>query len=250
MSLVALVLAACGDDTSGGDPSGSGGAPTGAGPGTGVTGTGVSSTGTSAGGAGGSGSSTGAAGGGGEGPPPLPACYPTCTTVADCVSASPLTDDDNYACTDGKCEYLGCQDTGECTAAFMNPNYACETLAGSSLPTCNATCTVVADCVSASPLTDDDNYACTNGRCEYLGCQSTSECTTAFMDPNYVCETAPGSSLAGCYPTCTVVADCVAASPLTDDDNYACTNSRCEYLGCQSTSECTTAFMNPDYVCE
>ena len=126
MSLVALVLAACGDDTSGGAPSGGGGAPTGASSGPGVTGTGVSSTGTDTGGAGGSGSSTGTAGGGGQAPAPLPACYATCTVVADCVSASPLTDADNYACTNNRCEYLGCQGTSECTDAFMNPDYVCE----------------------------------------------------------------------------------------------------------------------------
>jgi hypothetical protein len=249
MSLVALALAACGDDTSAGDPTGGGGAPTGAGPGTGVSSTGTG-TGTSSGGAGGSGTSTGTAGGGGEGPDPLPTCYQTCNSPADCVSASVLFDEDNYACNDNRCEYLGCQDTSECTAAFMSPNYACETTAGSSLATCVETCTSVADCVVPSPLYDDDNYACNNSRCEYLGCQDTSECTAALMNPDYVCETAAGTWLAACYLTCAAAGDCAITSVLYDEDNYACTNDRCEYLGCQNTGECTSVLMDPDYVCE
>jgi len=175
----------------------------------------------------------------------FPTCYPTCTTAADCVQGtSTLFDVDNYACDDGTCRWLGCNSTGECTSAFMNPNYACALLAPLTFSNCWPTCSSVSDCVlGTSTLYDTDNYECTGGKCRFTGCNNTGECTNAFMNPNYTCYNG------GCWPTCSVVSDCVLTGSLYGADNYECNGGRCEWQGCNSTSECTDTFMSPDYVC-
>jgi hypothetical protein len=42
----------------------------------------------------------------------------------------------------------------------------------------------------------------------------------------------------------------IAGSALYDSDNYECAANRCKWLGCNSTAECTSSLMDPDYVCE
>jgi hypothetical protein len=56
---------------------------------------------------------------------PLPTCYPTCSSAADCASASDLFGADNYTCDGGKCRWTGCNSTAECTSTFMNAGYVC-----------------------------------------------------------------------------------------------------------------------------
>jgi hypothetical protein len=87
------------------------------------------STSTSAGGdaTGGGGSGAGGAStGGGGSAPAVPGCVEACTAVADCTSPSPIFDDDNYACSNNRCEYKGCNSSQECIDAFQSPNWVCE----------------------------------------------------------------------------------------------------------------------------
>jgi hypothetical protein len=244
-----LLLAACSSSersTSSDDDDGGGGAQTGTGSG-GNGGVGGSST--SSGGGAGSGGAGGAAA-------TLPSCYPTCATAADCVvpNGGPLHDIDNYECNGGRCEWLGCNTTNECTTTFMDPDYICSAPPGSTLDYCYPSCATAADCVlpNGGTLYDIDNYACNSGRCDWLGCNSTSECTAAFMNPDYVCGTMPGTTFDSCYPSCATAADCVVPNggPLYDADNYECNSGLCQWIGCNSTAECTDTFMNPDYVCD
>lgn len=118
-----------------------------------------------------------------------------------------------------------------------------------ALPTCVLTCGAATDCATASVLTDADNWACTALRCKYLGCQSATECQQAFFNTAYVCEPSP-SGLPVCTLSCTTSADCASGGELTDADNWSCTASRCEYLGCNSTAECQQALFNAAYTCE
>ena len=37
---------------------------------------------------------------------------------------------------------------------------------------------------------------------------------------------------------------------LGDVSHFACRANRCEWLGCKSTTECTTALASSKYVCE
>jgi hypothetical protein len=107
--------------------------------------------------------------------------------VNDCVSASQLTDADNWSCDASRCEYQGCQSDSECQQTYLNANYVCEPGAG-GLPTCTLSCSTANDCVSASVLTDADNWSCDASRCEYQGCQSDLECQQGLLNANYVCE--------------------------------------------------------------
>ena len=52
-------------------------------------------------------------------------CVLGCTTRSDCRTASPVADEDNYECREGACIYTGCNDDGECRAAFMSSTYVC-----------------------------------------------------------------------------------------------------------------------------
>jgi hypothetical protein len=178
-------------------------------------------------------------------------CVETCQSPADCVPAqtSALTDADNYACNAGRCQYKGCNSTAECQAVYMSNAYVCGTVSGNPLPACYESCNGPADCVIAgSTLYDTDNWACDGGKCRWTGCNSTAECQGAFMSQGYVCA-ASGAGFDTCWPTCSAPADCATASPVFDADNYECTGGRCQWTGCNSTSECAAA-NGGDWVCE
>lgn len=211
------------------------------------------------GGGGGGGDDTGDGGNGdvdagGTGGPdagvPLDVCVLGCDVAADCATGNPGTiiDENNYACDAGTCRWLGCLSTTECTTTYADPGYTCEAAFGSDLPTCWPTCTTASDCATGSVLTDADNYVCDGGKCRWTGCNSTTECTSAFGSPDYRCEARGGADIASCWPTCGTVADCAQASPAYDADNYACTDGVCEYTGCNSTAECMA--IGADYVCD
>jgi hypothetical protein len=51
-------------------------------------------------------------------------CIHTCTTPADCATASAPYDADNYACTDNLCIWQGCNTTAEC--ATVDPDWVCD----------------------------------------------------------------------------------------------------------------------------
>lgn len=113
-------------------------------------------------------------------------CWPACSTPADCANPdSAILGEDNYDCTGGRCAWTGCNSTAECIEAYGTPDWRCEARGGSTVASCWPTCTSPADCASAHPAFDVDNYACNDGVCEYTGCNSTKECTA--IDVDYVC---------------------------------------------------------------
>jgi len=119
----------------------------------------------------------------------IPTCYETCNAPADCATAGvALYSASHYACNGNQCDYLGCQSSSECTAAFQKSNYACGSVQGSPVPTCYETCNAPADCATAGvTLYSASHWACNADQCDYLGCQSSSECTAAFQKSNYAC---------------------------------------------------------------
>jgi hypothetical protein len=121
---------------------------------------------------------------------PVPTCVPACQTAADCaVPGSSLSDAAHFACTAGVCEWQGCKSTSECTAALSSSHYACDKPAAAPVKTCVPTCQTAADCaIPGSTMDDASHFACTAGRCAWLGCKSTSECTAALNTARAVCE--------------------------------------------------------------
>ena len=113
---------------------------------------------------------------------------------------------------------------------------------------CDSTCTVGAeyDCLAIS------------------GCIGTQHCIDGHSLDDCVC--APGEdggtgqhdgaagdgphdggggdsavpTVKGCYPQCSVPADCATSVAYMDADNYACTSNYCHYLGCNTDAECQT----------
>jgi hypothetical protein len=123
-----------------------------------------------------------------------PSCTPSCRTPADCVPPNAagvaLEDASHFACTNGACVWLGCRSTAECAAATHATKVACDQPAGAPAPTCVPTCTSAADCAMQGTgiLGDASHYTCVAGRCQWLGCKSTMECTVALASSKYVCE--------------------------------------------------------------
>jgi hypothetical protein len=121
---------------------------------------------------------------------PTKSCQTVCSKAADCATpGSFILDVDNWACTGGVCDYKGCNSTQECTDAYQKPGHVCALIPGYSIKGCLTTCTKAADCATPGSITSDlDNWACTGGKCDYTGCNSTQECIDAFQKPNYVCD--------------------------------------------------------------
>lgn len=189
------------------------------------------------------------------GPPSLPACNRTCAFASDCGNGSPATDTNNYACTRGACEYLGCRNDEECVATFgvAGGDWRCVTPTGSSIPSCSEACTAPNDCASPSPAVDADNYVCESGTCRYLGCVNDAECQATFgpAGGEWRCRaTIPGAPPT-CSEVCSAPSDCASPSPAVDDDNYACESGICRYLGCRTDSECQATFGTGggDWIC-
>ncbi|NUP09078.1 MAG: hypothetical protein HOW73_23755 [Polyangiaceae bacterium] len=237
-----VLLLACGDSEADGP---SGGSNDGGNDGPGGSNDGGSNTGASNAG----GSDAGGSGTGGS-QPFLPTCRLQCSTPSDCFSPSPLFDQDNWSCEESRCVYLGCQNATECEDAFQAPGYDCVAPSGSSVPTCIRTCGQAADCASPSPVADADNWTCEDSVCVYLGCNSSTECQDTFQSPNYECTTLSGATVPSCNLTCSAPPDCASPTPNADADNWACEDSSCVYLGCNSTAECQDSLMNANYVCE
>jgi hypothetical protein len=182
-------------------------------------------------------------------------CHPTCSTAADCaVPGSPLESASHFACTGGTCVWQGCQSDSECNASapMGAPHLVCRTGPGAPMPSCVPSCTTAADCAeSGSALTAASHWACTSGVCEWQGCQSTSECASALHVSNVVCEKPAGAPAKTCEPTCNTAADCAqSGQPLEDASHFACKAHRCQWLGCASTSDCTSGFHSSHFVCE
>jgi hypothetical protein len=188
-----------------------------------------------------------------SGVPSVPSCRETCTTPADCATPNvALYDASHYACDAGRCRWLGCQSNGECTSVYQKQNYACGAVQGLTVPSCYETCNAPSDCATPSVvLFDASHYACNANRCEWLGCKSNAECTSVYQKQNYACGAVAGIAVPSCYETCSAPSDCATPSvPIYSASHYACTQNRCEWLGCASSSECTSTFQKQNYVCE
>jgi hypothetical protein len=177
---------------------------------------------------------------------PIPACNRTCTLAAECAGGTLTTDTNNYACTRGLCEYLGCVNDEECFATFAptGGDWRCVTPTGGGIPTCSEVCGSAADCASPSPAVDADNYACERGTCRYLGCRNDDECTATFGAAGgaWRCSVLFAGGLPTCTEVCRTAADCASAAPSVDADNYVCESGTCRYLGCLNDAECRDTF--------
>jgi len=127
----------------------------------------------------------------------LATCVHTCTAPKDCVTApGGAYGEANWSCESGACHYLGCKTDDECKTTFSAPNYVCralvfpgfEGLIPSGAKNCVKSCTTEADCDSASPAYDKDNFVCDSGACRYIGCKNDKECQDSLSKPNYVCK--------------------------------------------------------------
>jgi hypothetical protein len=121
---------------------------------------------------------------------PVPTCVPGCSAASDCAEAGDaLTDASHFTCQAGACVWQGCASTAECASSLHVQKVVCETLPGAPAPTCEPTCATAADCAtSGAPLEDASHFACKSGRCEWLGCKSTADCTGALHSAHFVCE--------------------------------------------------------------
>ena len=184
---------------------------------------------------------------------PRKTCRPTCNTAADCATPNrPLQDASHFACTNHRCEWLGCQSPAECTSALMTSKVTCAAAPGDDVSTCVPTCQTAADCgAQGNPLGDAGHFACNAGKCQWLGCKSTAECSSALHTNRVACEKLQGATLPTCVPTCTKAADCaIPGSKLNDADHFTCKAGRCEWLGCRSTAECTADLHASNVICE
>ena len=170
-------------------------------------------------------------------PEPVPMCLPPCSSAADCVidNAGPYFDADNYSCDNGGCMHTGCNSDAECEGSI--PGYVCRQSNGADTSYCVASCTNADQCAqpTAGPAYDADNYSCDDGGCVWTGCNSDSECAASLAGS--ACQDF-GNGLTACVLTCNAPADCDQGQLAFDSDNYACTDGYCEYLGCNSDSEC------------
>ena len=109
------------------------------------------------------------------------------------------------------------------------------------VPVCQRGCRSIDDCDSESPAADADNFACDEGVCRYLGCNSAEECTETHRRP-MLCRVSPGSDIRSCVVPCVRPADCATPSPAFDEDNYECREGACIFTGCNSDQECAETF--------
>lgn len=185
--------------------------------------------------------------------PSMPYCRQTCSAAGDCATASAAYDADNYACESGFCQWKGCNSDAECQSSFASSAYVCKLQLG--LKQCLKKCAAAADCaVAGSAAYDADNWSCESSTCKYIGCRSDGEC--ASLGGGYICRKLdtpgvdPSLVVPTCIKGCTKAADCATASAAYDTDNYACESGACKYIGCNSDSECQSAFMKSNYACK
>ncbi|NMB75864.1 MAG: hypothetical protein GYA21_12150 [Myxococcales bacterium] len=185
---------------------------------------------------------------GGDGAVTTPACQRVCSSPSDCAQGYAPWDADNYACPDGTCVYTGCRSDTECQSVPGMSGYLCRRLADWTIAQCVMACQTAVDCAQSYPPWDADNYACTEGACEYLGCLSDEECQAVPSMESYLCRSLYGS-WPFCQPGCATAADCDLGSPAYDADNYACRDGLCVYLGCRSDAECRASITAYPTVC-
>lgn len=178
-----------------------------------------------------------------------PACAPACNRDSDCNFDNGLRSQDNYRCVNLTCEYQGCTSDNECATALNDSSYGCAPFNPGGMPSCVKRCSTVNDCTMASELFGTDNYNCTGGYCRWTGCNSSTECATAYRDTAFVCYRGAGWPFASCVRSCTTRFDCDHGTPSADEDNYDCVSGICEWRGCTDDAECRAAYMDNSYVC-
>jgi hypothetical protein len=178
-------------------------------------------------------------------------CNLVCTTADDCGAAGGLEDASHFQCTAGRCQWQGCKSNAECVTAYNNDNVICAKEGAAPVATCIPTCTAAADCAGKTASDDATHYACTSGRCEWLGCKSSAECSEAFQNDKFVCVKEGPAPVPGCILACDSPNDCApAGSAGPDATRFTCTNHRCEWLGCASTDECKKLYHVQNMTCE
>ena len=202
---------------------------------------------------------TDAGGGGGvDSGPPAPSvafCVLGCAVEADCTTASPAFDADNYVCEGDTCRYTGCVDDAECRATFGSTDYVCRD-PGTGVRSCLEACGGSADCGSATPAFDADNYTCDGGSCRYLGCNDDAECEATFGGAYGCIEADPPptplpipTARRNCVRRCASADDCATDSGAFGADNYVCEGGGCSYVGCNDDAECRASLSSSSYVC-
>lgn len=182
-------------------------------------------------------------------PAPNRVCLPPCNDASDCGQDGPaLYDSSHYACLDGVCRFQGCRSDTECAEAIDQDHDCDESLA---TPQCRRTCQSPGDCaLASSELNGTDNYACVDGFCEWLGCNSDQECIDDIGD-GHICmaeDSTDRLAIASCAKACATVSDCGTPTDLYDEDNYVCEAGGCLWTGCNDDDECM-GLVNVDLVC-
>ena len=190
-----------------------------------------------------------AADGGEDGGTSVPYCRQVCGGPADCAQAYAPWDADNWNCTNGTCAYRGCRSDAECQSVPGMSGYVCHRFDGQTISQCVRGCTQAAGCAQSYAPWDEDNYACTDGACDYLGCNTDAECQSVPNMETYVCR-ALQDSVPTCQLGCGVQADCSLGTPAFDADNYSCQDGLCVYQGCLSDEECEATITTYPTVCQ
>jgi hypothetical protein len=192
------------------------------------------------------GSDNGGENGGNGGADPIPYCQVGCTTASDCTSVeNGAFNADNYACSQGACQYTGCGSDAECDETYSATGvaYLCRDTYDIGTRFCQQACTVAADCVPAASGWDEAHYTCLDGACRYDGCTTDELCQArqGSAGGTWGCRDLEGSS--DCRQLCTTNADCgfPGAGDQWDSDNYECSaDGVCVYAGCGSDAECNS----------
>lgn len=179
-------------------------------------------------------------------------CLQTCTEPKDCTSGEIRDPDgwdmstDNFACVEGVCEYLGCNDDLECMGWDADPARShCRDVPGDGRR-CVALCDEKADCNDSSLPPQYATGDCIDEVCVYTGCVSDESCA-----PSMVCVDT-GTGRKACNYACEAAVDCevkLAADGLALDDDrglrdvsFACVDGWCEtrVTGCRDDADCSS----------
>ena len=107
------------------------------------------------------------------------------------ASGPALEDASHFTCNAGACVWnRDCRSTAECAAATHTNQVACEEAEGEPVRDLRPDLHQGdrTRCSGSGKLGDVHHYACQAGRCRWLGCKSTLECTTALSSSKYVYE--------------------------------------------------------------
>jgi len=179
-------------------------------------------------------------------------CNLICSTAQDCGVSGGLQDVSHFQCVSERCQWTGCKSDAECAAASPTGKYICAKEGGAPVPDCVRTCTAAADCAGQTTGADDaTHYQCMAGRCQWTGCTSDTECSTAYQSDKFICVKEGPAPIPVCVLACNAPSDCVApGGEGPDASRFTCTNKRCSWLGCASSEECKTLYNNKSLTCE